>query len=120
MKITTVTMFSSKYILHMADNLEQSISTIDFALDVVGSTVPVTINSGIYSHNVFLEDLDINQDRIIINGTTDHPISLQDVRIAFVQMQRQFSLMEDTGRSYYYEGFKLNQSTGEYEIYWGS
>ena len=109
----------------MADTLEQSLDALKLALSIVGLTTSVTIDSGIFAHNG--DDIDdddigidgvVGRDVFVIPGSTQNPISLQDVVTTFERIQRKFDLVDD-GRSFFYEGID-NKGNNYYRIFWGS
>lgn len=103
--------------------MKQAEDALSLALAVIGRTTPVVLNSGIYSHSWDGEEYDDgNNDVITIVGAPQEPITLQKVLEAFRTMQHQFEVINenDQGRSYFYEGLSYNDSTGEYEVHWGS
>jgi len=83
-------------------------------MGVVGKPTPVTINSGIYLHEDDRDDID--KDIIIIHGSSDHPISLQDVFDAYMYMEQQLDMLEFPKC---YLGIEYNKESDIYEIFWG-
>lgn len=100
-------------------DLEQSLDTLKIVERLLGITDKVYINSNIFSHADYEEEnLDLNDDLYILQGSIEHPIRLRDIIKIYEKMQKQFDVVEDMGRSYFYEGstFKNN----ELSISWGS
>jgi len=57
--------------------------------EILGLKKNVKIDSGIFEHNIHDDDgiLDINKDRIVINGSETKPINIKDIREAFNKMK---------------------------------
>lgn len=109
----------------MCDNFEQSIDTLEIASKIIGKTAHVTINSHVYDHHIFDDDHELNEadDQIIIRGSKKTPITMSRILRAFKQMQGQFDNIRQLGlegRSYYYEGYKCNETNDKFDISWGS
>lgn len=101
-------------------DLEQSIDILKLASDIVGLTYNIKINSGIYEHCYYEDECeyDITKDIHEIKASIDDPITIDKILNTFKEIQNQFKVVEDSGRSYFYEGMTKNNNM--WEINWGS
>ena len=103
----------------------QSIDALMFAENMIGRRYVITIDSGIFRHNINDDDklLDETKDIYELIGDKDNEIEMDDIIYMFKKMQKQFDEMKKKGldnRSYYYEGIEYDRNTKLYKIYWGS
>ena len=99
---------------------EQIIDVLKLASELVGLTYNVQINSGIFKHcdGIIDEKLDVTKDIYEIKASIDDPITINKILNTFVEIQDQFVTIEDSGRSFFYEG--ISKRNNMWEISWGS
>lgn len=101
----------------------QSIDALKFADDMIGRKYTITMDSGIFRHNINDKLLDKTKDIYELYGDKDNKIEMDDIIDMFKKMQKQFDEMEKKrldNRSYYYEGIEYDMNRKMYKIYWGS
>lgn len=98
-------------------SVEQIIDTLKLASNIVGLTHDITINSCIYEH-LYDDDFDVNKDIYVIKGSIDDPITMTKILNTFEEIQLQFKTVEDSGRSYFYEG--MSNCDNMWMLNWGS
>lgn len=108
----------SEYINAMRDIME-------LAIDIIGNTQSVRINTGIYQHQIddLPDELELGDDIYSIRGSEDSPITLELINKFIDHLRFQFKELEDHNlddRTYFYEGLEFNIDKNLYEISWGS
>lgn len=109
----------------MSYDIKHLIQLLEMSNLILGKTVPVEINSNIYSHySGNLEVMtrkEVKKDKIIIQGSIDNPIQMNDIIKAFNKMYKQFKnpKFETEHSSYFYEGIK-ERKPNSYELRWGT
>lgn len=104
--------------------MDLGIDVLKFASNIVGLTYNIKINSGIYEHcdgiidDFFQEKVDVTKDIYEIKASIDDPITIHKIIDTFEKMKDQMVTIEDSGRSYFYEG--ISKRGDIWEIEWGS
>lgn len=95
------------------DSFKVAIDALKLAIEVIGTTRTVLLNSGIEQHNYGNGKKDI----IILDGLG--VITIHDIIKVYYKLKSQLSKHCEE-RSYYYERMKFNPTSGMYQISWGS
>lgn len=111
----------------MVYSIELALDILRLAEEIVGSTKPIKIDSGINKHDIFWNEehteaetekhevLDIHT----IKGSKNHPIKLFQVTDAFNDILSQFKTASDD-RTYHYAGLIFDDDSNMYTILWDS
>lgn len=101
-------------------SVEQIVDVLKLASNVVGLTYDIKINSGIFEHcDGFLdEEVDVTKDIYEIKASIDDPITINKILNTFEEIKSQFETIEDSGRSYFYEG--ISKRNNMWKLSWGS
>lgn len=102
----------------MADNFDQSIEVLQFVSKILGSTLPVKINSNILNHSNYREK-PYTKDIFQIDASESDPITLDKILNTFKLMNKHMKNKE-YGRSYFYEGLEFSSKLQLWEVCWGS
>jgi hypothetical protein len=107
-------------------NLEPAKDIMNLTMNILGSTNPVTIDSGIYQHyfyDEFPDSIEENGDIHIIEASKENPIDIKAIYNVVNNINGQFETLENLefdGRSYFYEGLNFNSKESVWRIHWGS
>lgn len=113
----------------MADNMEQALDVLKVASGIIGKTITIKIDSGVYSHcrycysdKKYDKMLNPKKDIFKLRGTPEKPITFDDIIYVFKKIQKQFDVLEreEIGRTYYYEGMGFDPKTNVVSLGWGS
>ncbi|WP_113905741.1 hypothetical protein [Aliidiomarina celeris] len=92
---------------------------LSLAQELVGKQGPIELNTGIYDHNIFLEE-DRSAEDIVVLGEDKSEITFAQLIELFEQLDSLVDdLSDETERSYFFEGITKNSATS-YSFNWGS
>jgi hypothetical protein len=89
------------------------------ASEIVGKTGPVEIDSRIYRHNINMEECDKGNDLYIL-GENGSEVTFEELIELITKLNDLVDeLVDETGRSYYFEGIE-KVSSNKFVMSWGS
>jgi hypothetical protein len=89
------------------------------ANEIVGKKGPIEIDSRIYSHNINMEECDKGNDSYIL-GENCNEVTFEELIELITKLNYLVDdLIEQTGRSYYFEGIE-KMSGNKFIMSWGS
>ena len=100
-------------------DLFSAIETLTVAKEIIGNNGPIEINSGIYSHNINMDDNEKGND-IYILGEDGSVITFEQLIKLLSQLDELADNLEDeTGRTYGFGGIE-KVADNKYELLWSS
>lgn len=107
--------------------LAQSFELLKLVKEIVGLKKNIKIDSGVHKHYIFEEIenlLDKSNDTIVIVGSQDKPISIDDILNAFERINEQLSgeivdnFLSDKGLTFYFYHIMYNNTANVYQFVW--